>query len=141
MKRYVIAALAGVLLGAAPGADRSAFAAEAGVTIPATSTAIWQAVDTHLGALRALVAKNELATVHEHAFAVRDLVRALPSRSPGLSEEAKAQVAANVRFVDTLSARLDASGDAKDKPGTEASLRKLEGVLKQIRVKYPEGAN
>lgn len=140
MKRIATAVLAGALLWVPFGVASPDFAAEAGVIIPATSAGIWQAIDTHLRTLRELVAKNELTMVHEHAFAVRDLVRALPSRSPGLSAEARAKVGADVGFVDTLSARLDASADAKDRAGTEANLRKLEGVLKQIRVKYPETA-
>ena len=114
-----------------------ATAAEASVTIPATSAEIWKAIDMHVKELHATVDKNALSTVHEHAFAIRDLVRALPTHSAGLSADALTKVKAQVTFVDTLADRLDQTGDANDKPGTVANLTKLEGVLKTIRANYP----
>ena len=109
---------------------------EAHTAIPATSAEIWRAIDGHITDLTGLIAKNTLKTVHQHAYAVRDLVRALPTHSSGLSAAALAAVRAQVKFVDTLAARLDASGDANDKPGTAANLAKLENVLKTIRAQY-----
>lgn len=114
-----------------------ATAAEAATVIPATSAEIWKAIDMHLGELRADIAKSALKNVHTHAFAVRDLVRGLPTRSSGLSADAIANVTAQVPFVDTLAERLDQTGDANDKAGTEANLAKLEKVLKTIRANYP----
>ena len=104
--------------------------------IPATSAQIWRAIDGHIADLKGLIAKNTLKSVHQHAYAVRDLVRALPTHSSGLSASALATVSAQVKFVDTLATRLDASGDANDKSGTAANLTKLEKVLKTIRAQY-----
>ena len=109
---------------------------EVQTTIPATSTEIWRAIDGHIAELKGLIAKNTLKTVHQHAYAVRDLVRALPTHSPALSAAARSNVSAQVKFVDTLAVRLDASGDANDKTGTAANLAKLENVLKTIRMQY-----
>ena len=114
-----------------------ATAAEQATTIPATSAEIWKAIDMHLAELHADITKGALKTVHEHAFAIRDLVRALPTHSPGLSADALVKVKAQVPFVDTLATRLDQTGDANDKPGTEANTTKLEKVLKDIRANYP----
>ena len=104
--------------------------------IPGTSTEIWRAIDGQIVELKSLVANNTLSSVHQHAYAVRDLVRALPSHSQGLSAAALANVGAHVKFVDTLAARLDASGDAKDKSSTAANLAKLENIVIAIKAQY-----
>jgi hypothetical protein len=54
-----------------------------------------------------------------------------------LSAEALAKVTSQAKFVDTLAERLDQTGDANDKAGTEDNLAKLETVLKNIRANYP----
>ena len=116
-----------------------AMAAEAAVKIPATAAEIWKAIDMHIKELHADIDKGALKNVHEHAFAVRDLVQALPTHSTGLSQDAIAKVTEQSKFVDTLAKRLDETGDGNDKPGTVANLAKLEGVLKTIRANYPAG--
>ncbi len=131
--------LAATLLGAAATLSAvSAPAAEVEVrtTIPSTASEIWKAIGGQIGELKSLIAKGTLKTVHQHAYAVRDLVRALPSHSPSLTADARAKVSAQVKFVDTLATRLDASGDANDKPGTVANLKKLENILTAIRALY-----
>jgi hypothetical protein len=111
--------------------------AEAKVVIPAKAAEIWRAIDHHIADLHATIDKGKLDNVHVHAFAVRDLVRALPMHSPHLSADALTKVKAQSKFVDTLATRLDQTGDAGDKPGTIANVNKLEGVLKSIRAAYP----
>lgn len=138
-KSYIRSAAVAALIALAPIAYgmASAIAAEQAVTIPATAAEIWKAIDMHMMELQADIKKGTLNKVHVHAFAVRDLVRALPSHSPGLSAEAIAKVTAQVKFVDTLAERLDQTGDANDKAGTEANTAKLENLLKSIRASYP----
>ena len=116
-----------------------AIAAEAPMAIPATAAGIWKAIDVQLKQVHADIGKNALKNVHAHAFAIRDLVRALPTHSSGLSRNAIAKVTSQSKFVDTLATRLDQTGDASDRPGTQANLTKLEGVLKTIRANYPAG--
>ena len=115
---------------------RTAAAAEA-TPIPTTSAEIWQAIDSHVQELRAAIAKGNLAGVHLDAFAIRDLARGLPKHSQGLPDAAIAKIKEQSKFVDILAARLDQTGDANDKAGTESNLNKLEGVLKTIRDQYP----
>jgi hypothetical protein len=114
---------------------RAADAAES-TPIPATSAEIWQAIDSHVQELHAAVVKRKLTSVHVDAFAIRDLTRGLFTHSQGLPEAALAKVKEQSKFVDTLAARLDQTGDANDKAGTESNLGKLEGVLKTIRDQY-----
>jgi len=111
---------------------------ETPVQIPATSAAIWQAIDQQVAALSKAIQTGVLDEVHHRAFAIRDLVSALPARSGSLPPPKLAQVKANVQFVATLAQRLDATGDAKDKAGTESNFRKLQGILGTIRADYPK---
>jgi hypothetical protein len=110
---------------------------EAPTAIPATADGIWQAIDKHVELLDSAIARSKLDGVHLHAYAVRDLVRALPTHSPNLAADALTKVKQQSKFVDTLAERLDQTGDANDKPATEANLHKLEGVLKHLRAEYP----
>jgi len=112
--------------------------AEAQISIPASSSGIWQAIDSHVAELHSVINSGKLDSVHLHAYAVRDLVRALPAESKNLSADALAKVKGESKFVDTLAERLDHTGDANDKAGTESNLQKLEGVLKLIRSQYPD---
>lgn len=107
------------------------------VSIPATSEAIWQSIDKETEQLTTLIQSGKLEEVHHHAFAIRDLVAALPARSASLRPEKVAQIKASTKFVDTLAERLDATGDAKDKAGTDSNFQKLKAVLKTIRANYP----
>ena len=114
---------------------RAAPAAES-TPIPATSAEIWVAIDSHVQELHTAVAKGKLTSVHVDAFAIRDLAHGLATHSQGLPEAALVKVKEQSKFVDTLAARLDQTGDANDKAGTESNLTKLEGVLKTIRAEY-----
>lgn len=108
------------------------------VQIPATSEAIWRSIDQETELLNALIQAGKFEEVHHRAFAIRDLVAALPSRSGSLPPDKLAQVKTNVQFVVNLAHRLDATGDAKDKAGTEYNFSKLQGVLSVIRADYPK---
>ncbi len=136
VKRAIAAVLLGMAFTFTVGAANAAEATPS-TPIPATSTEIWQAIDNHVQELHATVAKGGLTSVHLHALAVRDLVRGLPTHSPDLPDAALTKVTEQSKFVDTLAARLDQTGDASDKAATEANLSKLEGVLKTIRDQYP----
>ena len=108
------------------------------VQIPVTNEAIWRSIDQETEVLNALIQAGKFEEVHHRAFAIRDLVAALPARSGSLPPDKLAQVKTNVQFVVTLAQRLDATGDAKDKAGTESNFSKLQGVLSVIRADYPK---
>lgn len=139
MKKSHIAALGLVvaLVSGAPAVTALAADTEAATPIPATSAEIWKAIDVHMNELHMAINQGKLNTVHQHAFAVRDLVRALPTHSAALSPAALAKVKTQGKFVDTLAERLDQSGDSGDKAATEDNTHKLEAVLKTIRAQYP----
>lgn len=106
-------------------------------TIPATAEGVWQAIDAKAAELKKTIDKGDLGQVHHEAFAIRDLVAALPARSGALAPEKLAKVASGVKFVATLAERLDASGDAKDAAATKQNFEKLSTVLASLRANYP----
>jgi hypothetical protein len=101
-------------------------------SIPGSADAIWQAIDQHNAELKATIATGDLAQVHHHAFAIRDLVAALPAHSPTLPADAQAKLKSEIQFVSTLADRLDESGDAGDRAGSQASYDQLVAVLAGI---------
>ncbi|CZG39899.1 TPA: transporter [Legionella pneumophila] len=110
-------------------------------TIPTTIPAIWEAIDEHAAAINKALANNQLSTIHQHAFAIRDLVKTLPGLSKNLSEEQLKNLQLNVGYTEQLAKRLDKTGDANDKKGTVANWQKLQKVLTLIRANYaPSGS-
>lgn len=107
----------------------SASAAEAATVIPDGVEGVWQAIDRDNAELKATVESGSLENVHHLAFAIRDLVAALPAKMPALDAAAKAKLEGEVGFVETLANRLDQSGDAKDRAATQASYQQLATVL------------
>jgi len=118
----------------------SAYAAEkeAPVKIPDTVAAIWQSVDQETEGMAKGIQAGKLDDLHQHAFAVRDLVAALPARSASLPPEKLAKVRSDAKFVATLAQRLDAAGDANNKAAAESNFEKLRDMLKSIRTNYPD---
>lgn len=121
----------------------SAFAAdekdepEVKIKIPDTAAGILMDVKQHEEELGKTITDKKLDEVHHHAFAIRDLVNALPDKSKDLAADKLTKLKANAKFVTDLAKRLDESGDGKDQAGTEANFKKLQGILKQIRSLYP----
>ena len=100
--------------------------------IPDTLGDLWQAIDAKNAELEATIKNGPLDNVHHQAFALRDLVAALPGKSPSLSVDEKTKLENEVKFVATLAARLDAAGDAGDRADAQANYDKLVGVLNGI---------
>jgi len=116
-------------VGAAP-------SAKAEERLPATADGVWQAIDQKIVELGKTIQSGSLGEVHHLAYAVRDLVAALPERSKSLPADKLARVQGIVKFVSTLADRLDASGDARDKAATQANYEKLMKVLDGLRAHY-----
>ena len=100
--------------------------------IPATTDGIWKAIDQQSADLKAIIATGDLKEVHHKAFAIRDLVAALPSHSPKLPPDDQTKLEGEVKFVATLADRLDAAGDGNDKAGAQDNYDKLAAVLNGI---------
>lgn len=112
-------------------------APEAALKVPESIGDIWEAIDLHFAELGKDIQTGILDKVHQHAFAIRDLAVALPPRSRSLPPDKLAQLNSNLKFVATLAQRLDATGDAGDRAGTQANFAKLKTVLEEMRAVYP----
>ena len=117
-----------------------AFAAEkdAPVNVPDTVAGIWQVVDQETADISKELQTGNLGDLHQHAFAIRNLIAALPARSASLPPDKLAKVKSDAKFVATLAQRLDAAGDANNKTAAESNFQKLTDILKSIRRNYSD---
>ncbi len=99
------------------------------VQVPDTLDGIWKEIHHHYQELKDTVKAGKLAEVHEHAFAIRDLGKALPAKVPS---EHKKHVENMVKKLSQIAADLDKSGDAGNQAKTEANLKKLDALLKEM---------
>ena len=102
---------------------------EAKMTIPDTTEGIFKAIHEHHMELAETVKNKKLADVHHHAFAIRDLAKALPAKVPA---DDKSKVQGTVNNIAKLAEALDESGDANNQAKTEANLKKLDGLIKML---------
>ena len=107
------------------------------VAIPDAVPAIWTEINRHQGELTATVAAKKLAEVHHHAYAIRDLVAALP---PKAAPDKKARVDGAAKNMAALAEKLDAAGDNNRQADAEAGLKQLDALLKQLKAQFPEAA-
>ena len=99
------------------------------VKIPDTVEGIWKEIHKHHQELAAVVKAKKLADVHEHAFAVRDLAKALPAKA---HPDHKKMVENAVKRISQIAEDLDKSGDAGNQATTEANLKKFDTALKNL---------
>jgi hypothetical protein len=102
---------------------------EAKIQIPDTRDGILTEIHKHHDELTATVKAKKLDMVHEHAFAIRDLAKALPAKA---NPDMKKMVENAVKKVSQLAEDLDKSGDAGDQAATEANLKKFDAALKTL---------
>lgn len=118
-------------------ANQSAFAQERKehkehgekIKIPDTVDGILKEIHQHHKELADTVKAKKLGDVHHHAFAIRDLAKALPAKA---HPDHKKMVENAVKKVSQLAEDLDKSGDAGDQAKTEANLKKMDGALKTL---------
>lgn len=103
------------------------------MTIPATADGILAEIHKHHSELAEVVKNNKLADVHHHAFAVRDLAKALVDKAPA-DKKQRVQGAAN--NIAKLAEELDKAGDANDKAKTETELKKFDAVIAQLEAQF-----
>lgn len=96
------------------------------MTVPDTAEGIMQDIHKQHSELDAVVKSKKLSDVHHHAFAIRDLANALPAK---VAPDKKARVEGSAKNISKLAEDLDGTGDANDQAGTEANMKKLDGVL------------
>ncbi len=99
------------------------------IKIPETVDGIIKEIDMHHKELADTVKAGKLSDVHQHAFAIRDLAKALPAKAnPGM----KKMVENAVKRVSQLAEDLDKSGDAGDQAKTESNLKRMDAAIKTL---------
>lgn len=117
-------------------ASASTKAMMAGAKTPAAVLAM---ADKHLALLTSTIKSKKLASVHEHAFAVRDAVKMLPGVSQSLPAATRTRLATGVKTVSSLAAELDEAGDSGNQAETEALHKRLVTTMKAIKGLYSAG--
>jgi hypothetical protein len=112
---------------AAGGAEHSHF-----TKIPATVEEIWKEIHKQQGKLTDTVAKKDLGEAHDHAFAIRDLVKALPDKVAAAN---KTKAEESAKEITKLAADIDKSGAAGAQKATEENVKKLETAVKALEAK------
>ena len=120
-----------------PAQEKSAPAADATghshfTKIPATVAEIWTAIHLQQTKLTAVVAKKDLGEAHDHAFAIRDLVEALPAK---VAAEHKTHAETSAKGIAKLASDIDKSGAAGAQKATEANVKKLETAVAALEAK------
>ena len=101
--------------------------------IPDTVEGIFKEIHEHHAELKEIVEKKQLVKVHQTAFEIRDLAKALVPKAPA---DKKTQVEGTVKNIAKLAGDLDESGDAKNQAKTEANLKKLDGLIKVLETQF-----
>lgn len=100
------------------------------IKVPATAEEIWKEIANQQTKLTSVVARKDLAEAHDHGYAIRDLVRALPGKVPA---EHKAKAEAAAAEVSKIAAAIDKSSAAGAQKATEGNVRKLASAITGLR--------
>ncbi|MHB1082925.1 MAG: hypothetical protein ACYC67_26250 [Prosthecobacter sp.] len=98
--------------------------------IPATTDGIWKLLGEQQAKLGSVVAKNELGEAHDHGYAIRDLVRALPAK---VSAEKKVKAEAAAVEVAKIAAAIDKSSAAGAQKATQANVEKMAAAVTALK--------
>ena len=98
--------------------------------IPATVPEIWKKIHQQQAELVKTVARKDLGEAHDHAFAIRDLVKALPAK---VSAENKAKAEAGAKEITKLAGDIDKSGAAGAQKATEANVKKMDAAIAALQ--------
>lgn len=100
--------------------------------IPDSVEDIWKAIYAKHEKLVSTVAAKKLADAHDYAFAIRDLVKALPAKVPA---ESKAKAEEGAKEIAKLAADIDKSSAAGAQKTTEANVKKMGEVIAALQAK------
>ncbi len=117
----------------APAQETHGAAAKTEMQIPDTTEGIMAEIQKQHEELDATVKNKKLSDVHRHAFAIRDLAKALPAKAPA---DKQTRVQGTVNNLSKLAEDLDTSGDAGDQAKTESNLKKFDAVLAQLEGQF-----
>jgi len=130
MKTITILAMGLLALAALTTPQASAQGHSHFIKIPATVQEIWTEIGNQQVKLDAVVAAKKLSDAHDHGFAIRDLVRALPAKVPA---ESKAKADEAVPEINKLASAIDKSAAGGAQKTTEENVKKLATAITALQ--------
>lgn len=100
------------------------------IKIPDTEAEVWTEIGKQQVKLDAVVAAKKLGEAHDHGFAIRDLVRALPAK---VSADNKAKTEEAVTEINKLAAAIDKSAAGGAQKVTEENVKKLTTAVSTLQ--------
>lgn len=100
------------------------------IEIPATADGIWKELGAQQTKLTAVVANGHLHDAHDHGYAIRDLVRALPGKLPA---ESKAKAEAAAVEVAKIATAIDKSSAAGAQKATQGNVEKMAAAVTALQ--------
>lgn len=100
------------------------------IKIPETEEEVWKEIGNQQTKLAAVVASKKLGEAHDHGFAIRDLVRALPGKVPA---ESKAKAEAAMPEINKLASAIDKSAAGGAQKATEENVKKLDATVTTLQ--------
>jgi hypothetical protein len=100
--------------------------------IPEKLEDVWKEIHKHKKLLGEVVAKKDLGEAHDHAFAIRDLVKALPGKVPA---DSKSKAQESSKEIAKIAAAIDKSGAARAQKTTEDNVKKMNDAIAALEKK------
>ncbi len=94
----------------------------------------WKAIESHQGHLKMIIESGNLESVHEVAFTIRDLVKALPDSN--LSSDQKIVFQSLLKEMEEEANLLDEYGDAGNQVKAQDEFEKFKQTLLSIKNLY-----
>lgn len=104
--------------------------------IPDQYDHVWHEIDKHESGLERAIHENNRQQVHEHAFAVQDLARALPLKKTPLKPS---QAEAAVRGVERAAVALDRASGAGNEKETRKQFDALQDAIDSLENELGRG--
>jgi hypothetical protein len=100
--------------------------------IPEKVEDIWKEINKQKKLLAKVVEEKDLGEAHDHAFAIRDLVKALPKK---VDAESKSHAEEASKTITKLAADIDKSGAARAQKATEDNVKKMDAAVTALEKK------
>lgn len=100
--------------------------------VPETVVGIWAAIEKQQQRLNKVVADKKLGDAHDHAFAIRDLVKSLAGK---VTDAKRADVEQAAKQIAGLAADIDKSAAAGAQKTTEGNVKALAAAVKALKAK------
>jgi len=107
---------------------------------PKTLKKLWQAIQKKHKHLEKTIHGEKLDKVHDLAFEIRDLLKAMPKKSKILDKEKMKSLIGSVKRANEVVDLIHEYADGKDQKNTEKQSHRLTKLLSYVKTLYPKNA-